>query len=87
MLILPAMTGQEPGGVAGGGDLRNPDCPVLQPVRIAAGTTTPIDMLDQIARQVRGITWLVTYRGDAPNRTLNIGLMCGDGSYMTFAVR
>jgi hypothetical protein len=60
---------------------------MYQPVRIPAGKTRPIDILDQVVRQVPGITWLVTYRAVAPDHEFKIGLMCGNGSFMRTEVQ
>jgi hypothetical protein len=59
-LVLPAITGRRAaGGVGDAGVEEDPACPMYQPVRIPAGKARPIDILDQVVRQVPGITWLV----------------------------
>jgi hypothetical protein len=86
-LVLPAITGRRAAGVGDVGVAEDPACPMYQPVRIPAGKTRPIDILDQVVRQVPGITWLVTYRAGGPDREFKIGLMCGNGSLMRTEVQ
>ena len=80
MRVVKALSGKEPLGIIGTGSFPDgPKCPLDRRVRITAGWTSATRMLDEIVRQVPGLTWLVTYDADAPYYGLEVGLVCGDG--------
>lgn len=72
-----AIRGVEPEGFFGSGP--DPSCRLDRPVHLQSGRMTTIEVLDEIVRQVPGVTWLVTY--DSERGFLTVGLMCPDGSF------
>lgn len=84
-----AMAGYEPQSIIGSGaDVRpTPECPLLAPVDVPDGPTTPTRLLDGVVRQVPGIAWIVTY-GRKPDSSLDlrVGLICSDGKHLMISV-
>jgi hypothetical protein len=84
-----AMGGYEPQSIIGSGADVKPtaECPLLAPVDVEQGPTTPTELFDSLVRQVPGIAWVVTYER-MPDSSLNlrVGLMCSDGKHLTIAV-
>lgn len=74
---LRAIRGSEPEGFFGGGP--DPSCRLDRPVRLPMGRTTTAELLDDVVRQLAGVTWLMTY--DQATGYWSVGLMCPDGSY------
>jgi hypothetical protein len=85
--VLGAMGGFEPpGGVIGAGMFPDEDSPAYQRVKLARGSTTARQMLDEIVKQVRGLVWFVSYKPDSANADVQIGLICPDGAMVRVPV-
>lgn len=84
--VVAALRGEEIGGIVGGGMLPGPECGVNQRVTVPEGPATPTAILDAIVLQAPGLAWIATYRPDAPKEYLELGLMCGDGSWVSMNV-
>lgn len=78
--VVKVLSGKEPAGIIGTGSFPGPECPLGTPVRVAAGLKSATQMLDEIVRQVPGLTWVITYDTQAPHYGLEVGLVCGNGA-------
>ena len=85
-LMSAALHGGEMPGVAGSGAQPPPSCPLGRPVRVQAAQTTVKEYLVDVARQVPGLVWEITYATPADpdskgvRDSIIVGALCPDGS-------
>jgi hypothetical protein len=77
---------KEGGGVVGTGP--PPDgCPLSAPITYRDGRPTPVELLDAISRQVRGLVWLVSFTENPDGKlALSLGLVCPNDRLYNFEV-
>jgi len=77
-VVMPAVRGQPPGGVAGSGI--SPACQTTGQVRLSEGSRSVGQILDALVMQSPDVAWLVTYEPDKGTQGLQMGFICRDGS-------
>jgi hypothetical protein len=83
--VISAITGfPNPGVVGTGGP--EPECLSGHRVHVPGGKTTPVALLDEIARQMPGVVWFVTYDPERAGLNPKVGLMCPNGAWRRITV-
>jgi hypothetical protein len=77
-VVMPAVRGQAPGGVAGSGI--SPACQTTGRARLSEGSIRVGAILDALVMQSPDVAWLVTYEQDKGAQGLQMGFICRDGS-------
>jgi hypothetical protein len=81
--VVGLLAGREPQGIVGSiVTTEESDCRVTGSLRLG-GEGTVVSVLDAIVRQSPGLVWLVTYDPAFPAETMQVGLMCPDGSVLS----
>lgn len=75
------LRGTETKGVVGSGPEPGPGCPVTREVRIPAGRTTVSAIGDEVARQIPGAGWLITFDEALPEDSVKVGILCAGGAW------
>lgn len=61
-------------------------CGMSLPVAVTGGKTTVQQALDDVVRQVQGVVWLLTFTPKQGTVSMQLGLVCADGTLVSRAL-